>query len=367
MIANTSTAIVVDNGSGTIKGGFAGDFAPRTEFQTVVGKPKNPAIIVGGDNKDNYVGEETTSKQGVLKLSYPISHGNITAWHDMIKVWHHCFYTKLLAEIAEQPLLITETANAPASMKLQMANIFFETFNCPAVYFMPTNILALYSMGKTTGLVLDSGHDVTTAMPIYEGYAIKEAIQTELYGGKAIEDRLMSIYEKQVNSMRGNTPVASKIKINECSVLDHQGTVTKQSSTLHYLPDGHTFALGKELHEVPEQMFNPVEGGYTKRSVQHMLQDAIKECDEGLRREMTSNCVVVGGNTHMHGYLERLQDEAKAVIPHINIEIPQQIEYPTWVGGSLFASLSTFSNVCINRDEYMKNGGDQVVFRKCLL
>lgn len=121
MISDFSTAIVVDNGAGFIKAGFAGDYAPRVVFPTVVGKPKNQAIIVGGDNKDNYVGDEAVSKKGVLKMSYPIEHGNVVAWHDMIKVWHHCFYTELLAEISEQPLLITETANTTLANRLQMA------------------------------------------------------------------------------------------------------------------------------------------------------------------------------------------------------------------------------------------------------
>ena len=34
-------AIVIDNGSGTIKAGFAGDDAPRTVFPSIVGRPRH--------------------------------------------------------------------------------------------------------------------------------------------------------------------------------------------------------------------------------------------------------------------------------------------------------------------------------------
>jgi hypothetical protein len=43
------TAVVIDNGSGTCKAGFAGDDAPRSVFSTVVGRPKVPGIMVGLD------------------------------------------------------------------------------------------------------------------------------------------------------------------------------------------------------------------------------------------------------------------------------------------------------------------------------
>lgn len=43
--------VVIDNGSGNCKAGLSGEDAPRTEFPTVVGKPKMPSIMVGMDQK----------------------------------------------------------------------------------------------------------------------------------------------------------------------------------------------------------------------------------------------------------------------------------------------------------------------------
>ena len=42
-------ALVVDNGSGMCKAGFAGDDAPRAVFPSIVGRPKHPGIMVGMD------------------------------------------------------------------------------------------------------------------------------------------------------------------------------------------------------------------------------------------------------------------------------------------------------------------------------
>jgi actin-related protein len=63
------TAVVIDNGSGMVKAGFGGDDAPRSVFQTIVGRPKVPGIMVGLDQKEVYVGSEALQKKGVLTMS----------------------------------------------------------------------------------------------------------------------------------------------------------------------------------------------------------------------------------------------------------------------------------------------------------
>ena len=79
-------ALVVDNGSGMCKAGFAGDDAPRAVFSSVVGRPRYQETMVGIGQKDFYVGDSAQEKRSILTLKYPVERGIITNWDDMEKV-----------------------------------------------------------------------------------------------------------------------------------------------------------------------------------------------------------------------------------------------------------------------------------------
>lgn len=369
MLTQTTQTIVIDNGTGIIKGGLSGDEAPRSIFPNLVGKPKNEAIVVGGDNRECYIGNSVNEKKGVLSVSCPIEHGIITDWQDMIKVWHYAFFSELLVECAEQPILITKTPNSPEEADFKITEIMFEYFNAPAIFFTPTNVLSLFATGRKSGLVIDSGHDVTNVLPVFEGYPIQENIETELYGGKAITDSLRLIYEDRDPLVKGNFDQIQYLKEKFSSVPEKgsNGFKGTASNEIFALPDGQKVKLGEELQRIPDQMFNPVEDGFCTRSVQEMVCSSINKCDEVLHNELYQNILITGGNSLTTGYTNRLQSElSKSTNNQSSVDVRKERLYLTWIGASLLSSLSTFHELCIHRDDYNRYGAD-VVKRKCLL
>ena len=79
-------AVVVDNGSGMVKAGFAGEDAPKAVFPSIVGCPRFESVMAGVSHKASYIGDEAQARRGVLTLKYPIEHGIVTNWDDMEKV-----------------------------------------------------------------------------------------------------------------------------------------------------------------------------------------------------------------------------------------------------------------------------------------
>ena len=51
-------ALVIDNGSGMCKAGFAGEEAPRAVYPSIVGRPKHSSAMQGTQQKSEYIGDE---------------------------------------------------------------------------------------------------------------------------------------------------------------------------------------------------------------------------------------------------------------------------------------------------------------------
>ena len=92
--------IVLDNGSGTIRAGFAGQDVPKCYFPSFVGRPKHVRTMAGALEGDVFIGPQAQQYRGLFKINYPLEHGIVTDWDDMERIWQYV-YTEELKTVSE--------------------------------------------------------------------------------------------------------------------------------------------------------------------------------------------------------------------------------------------------------------------------
>ncbi|MCJ1442676.1 MAG: Actin-like protein [Stictis urceolatum] len=349
--------IVLDNGSGTIRAGFAGEDLPKCYFPSYVGRPKHLRVLAGALEGDVFIGSRAQELRGLLKIRYPLEHGIVTDWDDMERIWQHVYTEELKTLSEEHPVLLTEAPLNPRSNRDTAAQILFETFNVPALFTSIQAVLSLYASGRTTGIVMDAGDGVSHAVPVYEGFAVPSSIKRVDVAGRDVTEYMQLLLRKSgyVFHTSAEKEVVRMIKEKTGYVAEDARREEKEwassagrqeSKAVEYvLPDGNRMKVGPERFRAPEILFNPELIGLEYPGIPQMVAESISRTDLDLRKALYANVVLSGGSTLTTGFGARLLADLKKLAPKemkIKIFAPQERKYSTWIGGSILAGLSTF-------------------------
>ncbi|CAF3687823.1 unnamed protein product [Rotaria sp. Silwood1] len=365
-------SIVIDNGSGTIKAGIAGDDSPRVIIPSVIGRPRHLKTSTETTQADLSIGHKALYRKDILSIHYPIEHGIVTNWDDMEKIWHHTFYDELRVAPEEHPVLLTDAPLNPKANREKMTQILFEQFNTPAMYVANQGVLSFYSLGRTAGIILESGDGVSHTIPINEGYAIQHAINRLDIAGRDLTDFMARLLAERgyAFTTTGEREIVRDIKEKLAYValdFEQELKTANRSNSIeknYELPDGQKITIGNECFRCSEALFKPTMIYQRELGIAKLLNDAIMKCDIDIRSVFR----VFEGTTMLPGFAERMKKELTALAPpnaRVRIVAASERKLSAWIGGSILCSLSTFQTMWITKQDYNEYG-PSIVHRKCI-
>ncbi|XP_003797068.1 actin-related protein T1-like [Otolemur garnettii] len=366
-------AVIFDNGSGFCKVGICGETGPRNVINSVVGHPKVSNPSERANEKKYSVREVSQYKNETLYLRYPIERGLITRWDDMEKLLKHLFEYCLGVKPCDQPVLMTEPSLNPRETREKLAEMMFENFNVPALYLSNHAVAALYASACVTGIVVDSGHGVTSTVPIFQGCALPHAVTKLNVAGRDIMEHLAELLSDKECTYSGilNKTVVNDIKERMCYIaLEPEKELYKKPKEVfreYRLPDGNVIHLGHPLYQAPEILFAPDQLGIQSPGLSKMVTSSIMKCSTDIQKNLFGEIVLCGGTTLFPGLEERLMKELEQQASKgtpIKIMASQDRRFSAWIGASIMTSVSSFKQMWVTSEDF-KEFGASVVQRRC--
>ncbi|CAK5011313.1 unnamed protein product [Meloidogyne enterolobii] len=431
LILDDVGAIVFDSGSHSFRVGFGGEEIPKFEIPARVGVRE--VIESATDETIEEVasgrkGINTTKKKfeyfiGTSQINVPrneteivsyMNDGMIEDWDIFEKVLDFIYDKCLMAESQHHSALFTEPPWNKKDKREKLAELIFEKYNVPAFYLFKNAALAAFASGRTAGLVVDSGATHTSAIPVYDGHCITNAVVRSPVGGDFLVEQCRKMLIKENVELVPYYKVASKKEVKEgeepiwtsrkipplitksyekfmedqlvedlihstmqlCETPLDVEFMDKLPAVSFGFPCGYLRDFHAERAKIPEALFDlkHVDLSEEERaSLINVAQIALMSCgmcDVEIRPSLYSNLMVTGGNSLIMGFTDRLNhDLAQKCLSTQKIRVssaPTTAErrFGAWIGGSIVSSLGTFQQLWISKGEY-EESGRQIVERKC--
>lgn len=245
----------------------------------------------------------------------------------------------------------------------------FETFDVLALYMATQQVLALYSAGRTTGLVIDTGDGVSHAVPVYDGYSLPRAIVRLELAGRHVTDHLGSLLKHQGYSFTAT---------DELEILHKERTIllccyrlwawTQNCWFQHNKLWTSCVDVGSERFQAPECLFKPsLIGKPDMLGIHKITVNAIRKCGVELLADLFRDIVLTRGSSLFSGMEKRMEKEIQSleVSVRVRVSATSERQLASWIGGSILTSLTSSSkDMLISKEEYNETG-PTIVHLKC--
>ncbi|KAF4446888.1 beta-lactamase family protein [Fusarium austroafricanum] len=417
-----STTLILDNGASTIKAGLINNGKIPDEpriIPNVIARDRARKVYVASEL-------EKCRDFGEIQFRRPVEKGFIVNWEAQKEIWDREIFDDAKFDVTDTRLILAEPPNGLPILQANCDQIVFEeygfasyyrgigsTFNAyhdvQNIFRTPQDNPTVANTPAETVMVIDSGYSHTTVTPVFRGQPLHSAIKRLDVGGKVLTNYLTRLISQRHFDMRNDTYIVNEMKELSCYVsadfkadLEKSWKGTRGDRRPDYLsgggiakdyilPDFHTrfkgtlcdyepsrhskarkmanqseedaLTLRNERFAVPELIFNPSDVGIRQPGLADLVQESLHELPIGLWPSLLANIIVVGGNTHFEGFIQRLQKEVVQRVPDdciVRVARPADPITQTWYGGAHLANHANIERLAVTKAEYEENGAQWV-------
>ena len=384
---------------------------------------KDGAGAKKGTTKHYYV-NDLNYRRDHMEMANPFNaEGLLEDWDVVEALWNHTLKKRLVVQPDEHPVLLGEPVHTTREGREKMVELLFEKHNPPAIFLAKNPVLTSFASGRATSLVIDCGGSGTTVAAVHDGYAMQKAVTRSPLGGDAITDIVLKYLEKNKgvpvrpryeftrkpkgdgesftvtdvdcpNTSAGyrlfkQREIAADLKENVCRLSDSMYSEednTNIPAVSYELPDGNTIEVGHERFKIPELLFQPhllpsldlgddapdlkMADGSPLRGLPALILENINKCDVDVRKDLFGGMLLAGGGSLFGSLRERLEAELHDAAPtNVRVKVTASAntierKFSTWLGGSILASLGSFQQMWMSKQEY-EEYGVAIIHRKC--
>ncbi|KAH0789122.1 actin-75 [Histomonas meleagridis] len=336
---------IIDIGTCFYRGGFSGDDSMCLSDYTMIFYPndtkKQNSYYVGCFNGE------------VSKVKKPIERGAIKNWDDMEIILDEIFKQFERYHISSRSVLHVDSLLDPTINRGKMSEIMFE------------------NAGLFTTLIINIGHGTTQIVPVYELSAITSAASELNISGVDITQMFENLLYERGYTFNDPTDIEYLKRKSSYVADDFESELIKAKTTNEcnqtISVDSQEITLSYERFVCYEQLFRNQSNGFNQKGIVEAAYDSIMSLDEELRKKI--KCIyLMGGSTLVDGLIDRFDKELTKKMENKNIKfkILATVERPknSWVGASIFSSLSWYDQAYVKKDEYDEYGLS-FVLKKC--
>ncbi|KAF9046356.1 actin-like protein ARP6 [Panaeolus papilionaceus] len=395
--------VVLDNGASSIKVGIVNqDREPRIITN---------AVVKSKGDKMTYIGHEIARCKDYSSLHYrlPFEKGYLVDWDAQKAVWDGIYSEEVLGlDTTQAALLMTEPYFNLPKVQDVYDQLIFDEYEFNSYYrCTPASLVPHGTLFSRTGLpppqcviVVDTGFSFTHVVPLIDNEIIWNAVKRLDVGGKLLTNHLKELVSFRQWNMMDETYIMNQVKETCCFVstnfkknLETCRTDPKHNPIVqeYILPDLSTNRMGRvrqpddiitetdqilvmnnERFTVPEILFRPDDivvtirdihdlsyPGFDQAGIAGTIAHSISLLPSDLQGMFWSNIGLIGGNSKITGFRDRLFSELRTLAPVEFEVVIYECEDPVtevYRSACKFAAKPEFSRLCVTREEYLESG-----------